>query len=75
MISNPDADEATNGEALAKHRAEIKITRDGLLDGSLLAFARARIAAQKLDLNLRSDAEIDTAVERALSSRPSSPDL
>jgi cation transport protein ChaC len=72
---DPGVEEATNGEALAKHRAEVTITRDGLLDGSLLAFARARIAGQKLDLKLRSDAEIDTAVERALSSRPPSPDL
>ena len=63
------------GEALTAQQAEIKITRDGLLDGSLLAFARAHVADAKIDLNLRSDAEIETAVEQTLSSRPDTPGL
>jgi cation transport protein ChaC len=53
------------GEALTAQQAEIKITRDGLLDGSLLAFARAHVA----------DAKIDPAVEQTLSSRPDTPGL
>jgi glutathione-specific gamma-glutamylcyclotransferase len=65
----------TNGEAPTAVQAEIKITRDGLLDGTLLADARKRIAHLNIDLNLRSDAEIEAAVEQTFSSRPSTPDL
>src|SRR5262245_57679834 len=68
----PDSS-AEEGETPRTRGADVKITRDGLLDGSLLAFARARIASEKIDLNLRSDAEIDAAVEQSLSSRRNSP--
>jgi glutathione-specific gamma-glutamylcyclotransferase len=74
MASRRD-DGITKGEAPTTKRAAVKVTRDGLMDGSLLAYARARIAGAKIDLNLRSDAEIETAVEQTLSSRPDTPDL
>jgi cation transport protein ChaC len=74
-ISNSGTEGMTNGEALTTAQAEVKLTRDGLMDGSLLAYARAGVARLKIDMKLRSDAEIEAAVEQAFSSRPGTPDL
>ncbi len=74
-MSNRGTEEITNGEARTTVQAGVKMTRAGLMDGSLLAYARAGISRLKIDMKLRSDTEIEAAVEQTFSSRPGTPDL